>query len=167
MMDQDQGFGPIEQGLDWLKRKLTDVEGRLACASAAGLDLAKAAYQFMHDHPDLGDELDGLGRAAGAFMALDSASFYKQPEPESAPEPGPTEPTFYERFIEEVEAMDLSPLLTAVATMGELTRAAKRAQMVVDGELNPAAVRKRHADEYVDQLKALPGWDAKGPQTGD
>lgn len=141
-MDQaDETRRQIDNGLDWLARKLADVESRLACASAAGLDLAKAAYQFMHNHPELGDELDGLGRAAGAFMALDSANFYKQPEPE----PEPTKPTFYERFIEEVEAMDLSPLLTAVATMGELTRAAKRAQMVVDGELNPASVRKRHA----------------------
>jgi hypothetical protein len=43
----------------------------------------------------------------------------------------------YERFIEEQEAMTIKADESAVAVVGRLIRAVKRAQMVVDGELAP------------------------------
>ena len=47
----------------------------------------------------------------------------------------------YHRFIEEVDALYLKADWTAVQTVGELTRAVKRAQMVYDGELAEVALR--------------------------
>ena len=48
----------------------------------------------------------------------------------------------YERFIEEVEAMTISVDDSAIRVVGDLTRAVKRAQMVVDGELPPVSERR-------------------------
>lgn len=47
----------------------------------------------------------------------------------------------YEAFIAEVDALTIRADDRAVAVVGELTRAVKRAQMVVDGELRPIAER--------------------------
>lgn len=47
----------------------------------------------------------------------------------------------YERFIEESEAVLIKADDSAVHVVGMLTRAAKRAQMVVDGDLLPVAER--------------------------
>jgi hypothetical protein len=47
----------------------------------------------------------------------------------------------YERFIEEQEAMTIVADESAVAVIGRLIRAVKRAQMVVDGELAPVSER--------------------------
>lgn len=49
--------------------------------------------------------------------------------------------TVYERFIAEVEALTIRTDMSAVAVVGELTRAVKRAQNAwdeADGEANPA-----------------------------
>lgn len=46
-------------------------------------------------------------------------------------------PNVYERFIEEVGALTIKADMPAAAAVGELIRAVKRAQMVVDGELQP------------------------------
>lgn len=46
----------------------------------------------------------------------------------------------YQRFIEELDGMTIMADEGAVAVTGRLTRAVKRAQMVVDGEL--PAVRR-------------------------
>lgn len=43
----------------------------------------------------------------------------------------------YERFIEEVDALAIHADQSAVSVVAELTRAVKRAQLVVDGELRP------------------------------
>ena len=43
--------------------------------------------------------------------------------------------TFYERYIEELDAITIMADDSAAAVVGICTRAAKRAQMVVDGEL--------------------------------
>lgn len=45
------------------------------------------------------------------------------------------EPNFYSRFIEEVEGITIMANDPAVEVVGRFTRAAKRAQMVVNGEL--------------------------------
>lgn len=59
----------------------------------------------------------------------------------------------YERFIEEVEALDISAYEQAVSVVGQLTRAVKRAQMVVDGELRTVAEREsvaeRNAETFI------------------
>jgi hypothetical protein len=47
----------------------------------------------------------------------------------------------YHRFIEEVDALTIKADWTAVKTVGELTRAVKRAQLVYDGELAEVALR--------------------------
>ncbi|HSX22674.1 MAG TPA: hypothetical protein VLE97_07890 [Gaiellaceae bacterium] len=47
----------------------------------------------------------------------------------------------YERFIEEVDALVVAANDPAAKVVGDLTRAVKRAQMVVDGELEPVAQR--------------------------
>lgn len=47
----------------------------------------------------------------------------------------------YERFIEEMDAMTIMADMSAVKVVGELTRAVKRAQLVVDGELRPVSER--------------------------
>lgn len=47
----------------------------------------------------------------------------------------------YERFIEEVDALTIGADDSAVHVMGVLTRAVKRAQMVVDGDLKPVGER--------------------------
>lgn len=52
----------------------------------------------------------------------------------------------YERFIEEVDALVIKADKPAVAVVGELTRAVKRAQMVVDGELPRVAEREAKPD---------------------
>lgn len=52
-------------------------------------------------------------------------------------------PNVYQRFCEEVDALVIGADDSAVSVVGELTRAVKRAQMVVDGELPPVAERKR------------------------
>ena len=49
--------------------------------------------------------------------------------------------SFYERFIEEVEAMVIMADEGSVRTTARLTRAAKRAQMVFNGDLEPVASR--------------------------
>ena len=49
--------------------------------------------------------------------------------------------SFYTRFIEEVEALTIKADDPTVAVVGELTRAAKRAQMVVDEDLPPVGYR--------------------------
>ena len=43
----------------------------------------------------------------------------------------------YKRFIEELNALRINANDPAAHVVGELTRAVKRAQMVVDGELKP------------------------------
>ncbi|HEY3924377.1 MAG TPA: hypothetical protein VGL75_07430 [Acidothermaceae bacterium] len=43
----------------------------------------------------------------------------------------------YERFIEEVDALTIHANQSAVSVVAELTRAVKRAQLVVDGDLRP------------------------------
>lgn len=48
---------------------------------------------------------------------------------------------FYERFILELDALTIKADMPAAAVCGELIRAAKRAQMVVDGELPPVSER--------------------------
>ena len=47
----------------------------------------------------------------------------------------------YERFCEEVDALTIDASDSAVSVVGDLTRAVKRAQMVVDGDLAPVAER--------------------------
>lgn len=47
----------------------------------------------------------------------------------------------YERFIEEVDVLTITTDLPVVAVVGALTRAVKRAQMVIDGELVPVDER--------------------------
>jgi hypothetical protein len=56
----------------------------------------------------------------------------------------------YERFIEEQEAMTIKADESAVAVVGRLMRAVKRAQMVADGELPPVAERgpQTYQDAY-------------------
>lgn len=56
----------------------------------------------------------------------------------------------YQRFVEEVDALTIQGADPAVKVVGELTRAVKRAQMVVDGEL--ATVAAREADDYVSEV---------------
>lgn len=51
----------------------------------------------------------------------------------------------YQRFCEEVDALVIGADDSAVAVVGDLTRAVKRAQMVVDGELAPVADRTPNA----------------------
>lgn len=53
------------------------------------------------------------------------------------------EPNVYQRFIEEVDAIIVAGGDPAVKVVGDLTRAVKRAQMVVDGELPTVAERLR------------------------
>ena len=54
----------------------------------------------------------------------------------------------YEAFIAEVEALTIRADMPAVAVVGELTRAVKRAQMVVDGEIRPVSERAAvHTEE--------------------
>lgn len=60
----------------------------------------------------------------------------------SQPGPPPA-PNVYERFIEEVDMLTIRADQPATAVVGELTRAVKRAQLVVDGELRPVADRQR------------------------
>lgn len=55
------------------------------------------------------------------------------------PQHGPN--TVYERFIKEMEAMTIVGTEPAVTVVGRLTRAVKRAQMVVNGELPPVSER--------------------------
>jgi hypothetical protein len=50
-------------------------------------------------------------------------------------------PDVYARFCEEVDALVIAASDPAVKVVGDLTRAVKRAQMVVDGDLRP--VRER------------------------
>lgn len=52
-----------------------------------------------------------------------------------------SDPTVYDRFHEEINAMVIPAAWSAVRVVGELTRAVKRAQMVADGELAPVAER--------------------------
>ena len=52
-----------------------------------------------------------------------------------------TEKTFYNRFIEEMEALNINSGSSVTNVIGICTRAAKRAQMVVDGDLPPVADR--------------------------
>ena len=54
---------------------------------------------------------------------------------------GTGDKTFYQRFREELEALTIMADWSAVKTVGELTRAAKRAQMVFDGELDQVSDR--------------------------
>ena len=57
---------------------------------------------------------------------------------------GQRDKSFYERFIEETDAIlakGLDANASAAHVVGEFTRAAKRAQMVLDGELDPVADR--------------------------
>lgn len=49
--------------------------------------------------------------------------------------------SYYQRFIEELDVLVIMADWSAVKTVGELTRAAKRAQMVCDGELLEALNR--------------------------
>jgi hypothetical protein len=65
-----------------------------------------------------------------------------------------TGPDVYRRFIEELDAMTIHADEQAVAVVGLLTRAVKRAQMVFDGELASAATRKQRADDYVGEVMA-------------
>ncbi|ASD52303.1 hypothetical protein QCN32_gp84 [Arthrobacter phage Niktson] len=54
-----------------------------------------------------------------------------------------TYPTsFYEAFTQEVDALIIKADLPAVAVVGIMTRAAKRAQMIMDRELAPIGQRK-------------------------
>lgn len=50
-------------------------------------------------------------------------------------------PDVYKRFLEEVDALLIAANDPAAKVVGDLTRAAKRAQMVHDGELAPVAQR--------------------------
>jgi hypothetical protein len=47
----------------------------------------------------------------------------------------------YEAFIAEVHVLTIHVDLPTAAVVGELTRAVKRAQMVVDGDLAPVTER--------------------------
>ena len=49
--------------------------------------------------------------------------------------------SFYERFVEELEALTIMGDDPAAHVVGLLTRAAKRAQMVFDGDIDPVADR--------------------------
>lgn len=53
----------------------------------------------------------------------------------------------YQRFIEELDGMTIMADEGAVAVTGRLTRAVKRAQMVVDGEL-PVLAERTERDGY-------------------
>lgn len=64
----------------------------------------------------------------------------------------PRKSNVYERFIEELDAMTIHADDPVAAVVGALTRAVKRAQMVVDGDLPPVATRKGHSQDYVDGL---------------
>lgn len=48
----------------------------------------------------------------------------------------------YQRFCEEVDALTIKVDDGVLAVVGDLTRAVKRAQMVVDGDLRPVAERE-------------------------
>lgn len=56
---------------------------------------------------------------------------------------------FYEAFTCEVDALNIQANFPAVRVVGILTRAAKRAQMVVDGELAPIDQRLDKVGNYV------------------
>jgi hypothetical protein len=47
----------------------------------------------------------------------------------------PEKDAFYRAFLAEIDAVRLTADMGAAAVLGECTRAAKRAQMVLDGEL--------------------------------
>jgi hypothetical protein len=49
--------------------------------------------------------------------------------------------TFYEAFNQEVDALTIPADLPAVAVVGIMTRAAKRAQLIIDRELAPIGQR--------------------------
>ena len=66
--------------------------------------------------------------------------------------------TFYELFIQEVDALTIMADASVVHVVGELTRAAKRAQLVADGELCP--VNERVA---VDDSDIVEGSEFDGP----
>lgn len=51
------------------------------------------------------------------------------------------EPDVYRRFLEEVDVLTIQADAPAAAVTGDLMRAVKRAQMVVDGDLPPVAER--------------------------
>ena len=55
----------------------------------------------------------------------------------------------YEAFTKEVDALSIKADFTAVRTVGILTRAVKRAQMVVDGELPPIEERLDKVEVYI------------------
>lgn len=55
----------------------------------------------------------------------------------------------YEAFTKEVDALTIKADFSAVRTVGILTRAVKRAQMVVDGELPPIEERLHKVEDYV------------------
>lgn len=53
---------------------------------------------------------------------------------------------FYEAFTQEVDALTIKADLPAAAVVGIMTRAAKRAQMIMDRELAPIGQRKGASD---------------------
>ncbi|AXC38703.1 hypothetical protein QCN37_gp79 [Arthrobacter phage Tatanka] len=53
---------------------------------------------------------------------------------------------FYEAFTQEVDALTIKADLPAAAVVGIMTRAAKRAQMIMDRELAPIGQRKGTSD---------------------
>jgi hypothetical protein len=59
----------------------------------------------------------------------------------SPPESDAAIPNVYQRFLEELDAMEISARDNAVQVVGFCIRAVKRAQMVYDGELPTVAAR--------------------------
>lgn len=50
-------------------------------------------------------------------------------------------PSFYDLYIAEIDALTITADMTAAQVVGICTRAAKRAELVHDGDLPPITVR--------------------------
>ena len=55
-------------------------------------------------------------------------------------------PSFYDAFIDEISPLQIGVDFPAVRVVGIMTRAAKRAQLVVEGELAPIKQRGNVAE---------------------